>query len=539
MNKLIETIQDLVAYSESKYLDKPAFISTHENVYHKISFKEVHNIIKRITRLLEKNNIKPSDKVGILSENRPEWALVHLAITSMGAVAVPLDSMANSTEIANLLRESESKMVFISKSMKDKNVFTCKTFLMEEIEALIEKSETHYKVSKENLAAIVYTSGTTGDSKGVMLSHDNIISNVLSISSLFDISLKDNFLSVLPLNHMFETTAGFLGPFYCGASITFTDSLKSYNLLRIMQDTKVTIMCAVPLLFNLFYDGIEREVSEKGFLANSFFSLLKFISKLLSYQKLRKFLFSMIHKKLGGHIRFWVSGGAAIAPNIIKGFDLFGITILQGYGLTEASPILTCNTLKENRIGSVGKPIPGVKISIGEKGELLACGKNIMKGYYKRQELTDEVLQDNWLHTGDVGKIDENGYIYITGRLKDVIITEAGVNIYPEEIEAYLNKLPGVKESCVLGYNATKGREAGPEKVAAIIFPDYLFFEKQKISDEANIKDHLQNKVYILNRNLAEFKRISKIELAKNEFPKTSTRKIKKSEVKKALNLEA
>jgi long-chain acyl-CoA synthetase len=397
------------------------------------------------------------------------------------------------------------------------------------------------QVDFDDVASIVYTSGTTGIPKGVMLTHRNIMFDVISAVPLFDVGPGDNFLSVLPLYHTFETTAGFLGPFYLGCKITYAESLKSHNILRNMQETGVTVMLGVPLLYQLFYDGILREVEEKGL--DKVFSVLFAVSRAFRNViglNIGKILFSTVHKKFGGKIRFFCSGGAAIDPEVLKNFDLMGFTILQGYGLTESAPIITVCTMKENKYGSIGKPIPGVEVKIAGTepvGEILAFGPNIMKGYYKRKELSSRVVINGWLHTGDVGYKDEEGYLFITGRCKDVIVTGSGVNVYPDEIEFSLKKVPAIKESCVLGSKVTAGVRKGTEQVIALIVPDMEFFEKTGNKEDDFVQKTIADEIEKFNKKVADYKRIARFIIHKEELPKTRLRKVKRFMVRKELGI--
>jgi long-chain acyl-CoA synthetase len=251
---------------------------------------------------------------------------------------------------------------------------------------------------------------------------------------------------------------------------------------------------------------------------------------------LGKFLFASVHKKFGGKIRFFVSGGAALDPDIARNFEIMGFTMLQGYGLTESSPVLACCTLKKNKIGSVGQPVPGIEIRIsgpGKVGEILAFGHSIMKGYYNQKELTSRVLIDNWLHTGDLGYLDENGYLFITGRSKDTIVTASGVNVYPEEIEFSLNKMPVVKESCVIGVKVKDGVRKGAEEVVALIVPDIEYLEKLGKEDDESIKEMIAQEVQNYNKRIADSKRIARFIIRKEELPKTRLKKLKRFELKK------
>jgi len=536
------TIKDLLALSAHKYKNKLAFqIRKESNGYRKFTFGQVAREVVKVQAALRELGVSKGDRVALLSESRPEWPISYLAIASMGAIVVPLDAMFFHVDIITLLNDSGAKAIILSQKFKDSIRGTKverQEIVMEDFANLSYPSEPIVShVSLDNPAAIIYTSGTTGVPKGVVLTHKNLMSNVVAVTSSDKLDPKDNFLSVLPLHHIFETTVGFLGPFYAGCTITHAESLKSHNILQNMRETNVTIMCGVPLLYQLFYDGIQREVEEKGlkFVFSLLFSISKFF-KLIIGVNLGRHIFKTVHKKFGGKIRFFVSGGAAIDPDLLKNFDLMGFTILQGYGLTESSPVLTCCTLKNNKLGSVGRPVPGVEVKISgvePVGEILAFGPNIMKGYFKRKELTSRVVINGWLHTGDVGYFDEEGYLFITGRSKDIIVTGAGVNVYPEEIEFELNKFYVIKESCVMGQKIAEGVRKGSEEVVAIIVPEMEYFEG--MTDDKFIYKVIKEEVDGLNSRMADFKRIARIIIRKKELPKTRLMKVKRAEIKKEM----
>ncbi|MEE8637631.1 MAG: AMP-binding protein, partial [Candidatus Margulisiibacteriota bacterium] len=512
----IKTIKEMLEQNAEKFRDQVAFQMRQNGGYRKITFLEASELAKRVQVALVNLGVGREDRVALISENRPEWPVSYLAIASLGAIVVPLDAMLSKEDILPLLEDSGAKAIILS----EKYIEYFRGTGVEERKIIMEKFDRlpsaapgslPHEVTLDDLAAIVYTSGTTGIPKGVMLTQRNIMSNVIEVSALFDFSPKDNFLSVLPLHHTFENTCGFFGAFYNGCKITYAESLKSHNILQNMQETGVTIMCGVPLLFQLFYNGIMREVEEKKL--KKVFSALFVIAKFFKYVigfNIGKKLFATVQKKFGGKIRFFVSGGAPIDPEVIKNFDLMGFTILQGYGLTESSPILTCCTLKDNKIGSVGRAIPGVEIRISGTdpvGEILAFGPNIMKGYYKRKELTSRVVVNGWLQTGDVGYLDEEGHLFITGRSKDVIVTASGVNVYPEEIEFPLSKIPTIKEACVMGAKVKEGVRKGTEEVIALIVPDMEHFEKLGHTEDPFIQETISNEVQSLNKKMADYKR--------------------------------
>jgi len=552
----ISTLKQMVDRSASLFGDSVAMQIRRDGAYRTWTFNEVSQSVRNLASHLASLGISPGDRVAILSENRPEWAISYLAVAYIGAVAVPLDALLSSRDHANLLKDSASKGVILSArflsglrefrgELQDLKFTVCMdpsddALSFEKMAGEARGEVPQAKLCSGDLAAILYTSGTTGASKGVMLSHGNIVSNVLALAELFPmIGREDNFLSVLPLHHTFETTTGFLCPFYMGSRITYAESLKSHVLISNMQDSGVTIMLGVPLLFRLFYDGIKRGVEEKGLFARVLFNVLLFVSgfvRKITGLNAGRALFPMVHDKLGGNVRFWVSGAAAIDPEVISGFDLMGITILQGYGLTESSPVLTCCTLKNNRTGSVGKPLPGVEVRIDHpddsgEGEILAKGPNIMKGYYNRPDVTERTIRDGWLCTGDIGRFDADGYLFITGRSKDVIVTGSGLNVYPEELEMELSKSDLISECCVLGRKVKEGMRKGMEEIVAVVIPD-----AEKASGE-DAEKALRGEISRVNAGLPEYKRISDIIVMKGEFPKTSTRKVKRYVLRKELGL--
>jgi long-chain acyl-CoA synthetase len=533
------TLKDLLIQSAQKFRDNLAFQIKIDGKYVGWTYKDVAGYAAGLIAHLKGMGVQKGDKVAILSENRPEWSISYLAVTSMGAVAVPLDALGTEYDLKGIIEHSESKGIIVSDKfailIKDAPNLKFILSMDKDFTALRSSASEDYgyNVDLNDIAAIVYTSGTTGIPKGVMLSHKNIMSNVITGSALFDIGPDDMMLSVLPIHHTFETVAGFLAPFYCGARITYAESLKSFKLIQNMNETKTTILIGVPMLYQLFYDGIIREVEEKGAAFVTVFNILLMVSRISKYlfrKNIGKLLFGEVHKKLGGHFRFWVSGGAAIDPDLLKKFDLIGFTIIQGYGLTESSPVISACTLSQNKFGSVGRPIPGVTVKL-VNGEIVAKGPNIMQGYFKMPEETAKVIKDGWLYTGDIGRIDKDGYLYITGRSKDVIVTSAGLNVYPDEIEFELNKIHFIKESCVIGR-----KKRGTEEVFAVASPNIEYFEKMGLSMEENsIYNAIYETVEKLNERLPLHKRISGIEVRFSEFPKTSTRKIKRFAVRKEM----
>ncbi len=527
--------------------------------YKEISYSSFYDSLNKIGSFLIDSGIKHGDRVALFCENRPQWPVVYFGTTNIGAIIVPLDPKLESEELYNLLSDSGAQVIFASEELfgKVEKVRSRLPLLRKSVNIDTDLDEiltcsphpvpyTLAPVCPDDIAAIIYTSGTTGNPKGVMLTHKNIMSNVIGIDPLFRmIGPGDNFLSILPNYHTFETTAGMFCPLFKGASITYAESLKSYHLLNNMQETKVTLICGVPLLYKLFLDGIKRQVDEKGLVAKTIFSVLLFISmcsKVFLRVNIGRHLFGFIHKKFGGHIKFFVSGGAPLDPKIIKEFDLMGFTILQGYGLTETSPILAACTLDNNVFGSVGRPLPGVDIKIHAPnregiGEIMAKGPNIMKGYYNDPGATSETIMDGWFRTGDLGRLDAKGNLYITGRSKDLIVLGSGKNVYPDEVEFAISKSPFVKEICVFGSKIRSGIREGMEEVHAAIVPDmdkmadWVTKRGMELND-STVKTVIGEEVENWGKLLTPHKRIARYYIAEGELPKTATKKIKRFAVK-------
>ncbi|MGE4357371.1 MAG: long-chain fatty acid--CoA ligase, partial [Candidatus Omnitrophota bacterium] len=494
--------------------------------------------------------------IGILSENRPEWVYAYFAILAIGGVVVGIDVNLKPQEVLFILQHAEIKTLFVSKNVfplvseikplsslekiisfdytEDKNILCLSDFLNR------DKKDSKFiypSISADDLAMIVYTSGTTGKPKAVMLSHGNISSNIEMIHRIFKWDWRDNFLSLLPLSHMFELTCGLLAPFSSGAKVTYIGSLRPDYILETMQKEKVTYVMVVPGILRLIRMEILKQIKQFS-LQKKFFFYLCFgicaVFRVLNFN-LGKIIFRKIHQRFGKHLKFFVSGGAPLSPFIIWWYDVLGISVLQGYGLTEASPVVSVNTPSENRIGSVGKPLPGIEVKIEndlEEGEVLVKGKNVMLGYYKNPEETEIALRDNWLYTGDIGSIDSHGFLYILGREKNVIVLESGLKVYPEELEEELLKKPIIREVCIIGKKEFGYPE---EKVYALIVPNEEYLGLTIEKDGEKIKELLEKEIKALNERMAVYKHIRGFEIRK-ELPKTATRKIKKELVKNTLN---
>ncbi|MEE2993245.1 MAG: AMP-dependent synthetase/ligase [Gemmatimonadota bacterium] len=536
------TLQSLIERLRENHPDVVAFRIKRDGDYVEFTRGEVAQRAAVLGAHLASLGVQPGDRVGLLSDNQPEWGMAYLSIVGHGMTAVPIDRLLKPGEYQRILEDSGARAIIVSGGFIE-DVRKIKDSLPN-LEHILHLEDTvhqeqngvapDYVADPDDLAVLIYTSGTTGQPKGVMLSHKNIMSNVVSCTQSISFSRGDNFLSVLPMHHTFECTAGFLAPIYQGATVTYVGSLKSRDIIDTMRDTQATIMLAVPLLYEKMHAGILRKIKTQPphlkTILNLSMSVVKVAEKF--NKKIGHAVFRSLREKGGfGSIRFFISGAAALPPEVAQGFERLGMVILQGYGLTEASPVVSVNRFGNPKHDSVGPVISGVEVKVLNPdetgvGELMFRGDNVMLGYYNNTEATEEVLKDGWLYTGDSGWVDEDGHIHIAGRLKNVIVTKAGKNIYPEEIEGELSLSPYIAE--VLVFGAVKA-SSGEEYVKAIVVPDYEYLEQENMdTDEAFLTTLLDQEIRERCANLADYKRVKEFELRKEEFPKTSTRKIKR-----------
>ncbi len=562
------TMPQMLERSVQYYGDLPAMRAFKDGSFKTITFRELNREVERIAAGLIAQGIKPGDRIGILSENRPEWGIAYFAILKIGGINVPLDALLKPTEIRHILRESGARAVITSdKFLSDFQSGEILTRKLEFIIAMDRRSYSNDDASipalqfneignegiseklvwhdgdKDDTVALLFTSGTTGQSKGVMLTHHNILSDICGTLKSIYFYTWDNFLSVLPIHHAFECTCGFLTPLAGGASITYARSLKSKEILEDISSNQCTIMLGVPLLFEKMYSGLLRAIEKKPRSTRLIFSTsmgaVKFVRKSLGYNMGER-VFKGLREKAGlSSLRLFVSGGAPLPPEVGDGFESLGIKFIQGYGLTETSPVLTLNPPEKPKHASIGKAIPGAELKLSEPdsrgiGELLARGPMVMKGYYENPKATAEVFADDgWFRTGDSAYKDTEGYYYIVGRVKNLIVTRAGKNIYPEEIEALLLRSPYIAEVLVMGRSSSDSEKQLVDSVEAVIVPDYEFLEQQaEVLDKEFTQDDLNSIIKVeINRlcsDIAEYKRVKAFRIREDEFIKTSTKKIKR-----------
>ncbi len=556
------SIHEIMESINRRWFSKTALQIKTKDGWNSLSYVPLGERAVDVSSTLLKLGIEKSDRAAILSESRPEWAIALFGVISCGGIVVPMDAKLSEKEIEFILSDSGAKFIFVSEkhlpvidTIKPKLPGLKHIFLLDDADRKdviklkdlkIRYGDKKYlPIGLEDTALIVYTSGTTGIAKGVELTYKNLIFQAKELNRIIHYSEEDNFLSMLPLNHMLEMTGGLLSPLYVGATVTYCDSLKPANIMALMNETRTTVVITVPLVLKIFHGGIIKKAQSLPFPKKQlFFGMLHLCRFLLRFKiKVGKIFFWKVHNQFGGMLRGFVSGGAPLDPAVEIDFNAMGFNILQGYGLTETSPVITVNTLEELKYGSVGKPLPGVEVKLmkpdgtfsTDEGEIVTRGDHIMKGYYKNPGKTAEMIKNGWLHTGDIGKLDKDGFLYITGRIRNLIVLGGGKKVFPEEIEEVMSASPYIKEICVLGKKATEGLKAGTEEVFAVIVPNLERFEGEEKKDKELIKKKIGAELIRLGNNLAEYKKIPDFMLYFDELPKTSTRKIKRNAVKELI----
>ncbi|KPJ67368.1 MAG: hypothetical protein AMJ43_03650 [Coxiella sp. DG_40] len=505
--------------------------------YNKFTYKDIYRISQSVAYWLHKFGLKKGDRVAIVLENRPEWSAIYFAIMFIGGIAVPLDPQSTKEDVKYFLRNSGSKVVFTSQQFLPlfPRLSLLRIITIDDKMFRAESPTTiAIEVSPKDIASILYTSGTTGKPKGVMLTHENFYANFQSINKLKIFTEKgyQNILSILPLHHSFPFMVTLIAPLFTGNLITYVESLRVEEILAAMRETKVTILAGVPQIFYMFYRRISDELNKFPFLLKTFLSSsieLLWLLRRLSKINLSKMLLAKVHEAFGKSLKFFVSGGAKLDPEVAKFLTKIGFTILEGYGLTETAPVVTFNRYGKQKIGSVGQPIPDVKVKIINPdehgiGEVAISGSNVMLGYYKLTEETQQVLKNDWFYSGDLGYLDKQNYLYLTGRKKELIILSGGKNITPEEVELYYSQSPVVKELCVLAIG-----EGTEERLAAVIVPDLDYCRKV---GQVNVRDSIKWDLENLSKKYPAYKRIMDFIVVKEDLPRTRLGKLKRFAIK-------
>lgn len=562
-------LKEMINLSAQKHGDKPAFRfkTDKPGEFRNITFNDFLNDINALgTKLI---NMGLSDKrIAIISDNRYEWALAYMAIACGTGVVVPLDKMLPANELEALIIRSGVEAIFYSskydevmQDIRNRKTTDLRYYISMDLEKrengvysqkelvkagkeLIEKGNRKFldaKINNEAMGFMLFTSGTTAMSKAVMLSHKNIASNLMDIAKVLNLDERDTLLSFLPLHHTFECTVGFLYPISRGSSIAYCEGIR--HIANNIKEYQITAMISVPALYESIYKRLMKNIEKKGKLpeVEKMIKLTNMFSKVGI--DLKRVIFKDIIDGLGGKIRLLVNGAAALSPEVEKGFNDLGITTVQGYGLTETSPVISAGTDFEQKIGSVGKVFPSVKLKIVDKdengiGEIHVKAPTVMLGYYQNEEATKEVLDKGWFNTGDLGYVDKKGFLFLCGRKKSVIVLKNGKNVFPEEIETVINKIDGVKESFVYG-QAEEDDKIDLKVCAKIVYDKELMKETYNAQTEEEIYNVLWDKIKEINKTMPEYKYVKKIIVTEEELVKTTTQKIKRHEEMKKIQKNA
>jgi long-chain acyl-CoA synthetase len=517
----------------------------------RFTYAELRSFAERVAGFLAAGGIAPGDRVLLAAENRPEWAVAFFGVLLAGGVAVPVDAQLSAAELSNLARSAGARVALLSEEVAEREPDLVRGWsagggprpaLLAEALAGDPARAPRHAAQPEDVASIIFTSGTTGTPKGVMLSHRNFASLVAKLSAVFELGPGDGLLSVLPLHHTFEFTCGLLVPLSRGAEIEYLDELTADTLGEALESGRVTAMIGVPALWSLLHRRITQELAARPGPVESAARALMGANAWLRDEwgaNLGKLLFWPVHRKMGGRLRILVSGGSALSPEVQKAFHELGFDLYEGYGLTEAAPVLAVSSPEEGprpggatraRPGGVGKPLPGVELRIDQPdaagvGEVLARGPNVMLGYWKAgagapevdRDLTGAVLVDGWLHTGDLGRLDEEGRLTLVGRKKDVILDADGKNVYPDEIEEMYASDDLVKELSVVGLPDARG-----EKVGMLVVPAWRGRDREEV--RRLLREHVRK----VSASLAFHKRVKVWHVFEGDLPRTSTRKVKR-----------
>ena len=539
---MVNDIPSIFCSTAEKFKDRIAF-NYFDGSWKALTYADFLGLSLRFRAGLLELELVRGERAAIVSENRPEWCASYMAILMSGGIAVPVDMQLGSGEIRNLLMDSETKMVFYSSKTE--------SAVMEAIRGSDVKgvnfdspiptsgdspdSTTPFNspfvkgdqggcavVHPDDIASIIYTSGTTGNPKGVMLTHANFCSDAGEVIKVGVVNQDDNVLSVLPLHHTYPFMCTFLTPVFLGATITFSPGLKPAELISAIEDKDVTIVVGVPRLFEMIRNGMLSKLRGKKYASALLIGMVRLCSILRRTFDINpgKLIFSSAHAKFG-RLRFFASGGARLDPEVMKNLEAIGFTVVEGYGLTETSPVITFNPVKRRKPGSAGKPFPSVGLKIAEDGEVMARGPMVMKGYYKNQQATEEAIKDGWLLTGDTGYIDADGYLFITGRKKEVIVLSSGKNIYPEDVEKAYMVTPLIKELCVTGID----RNGVVDYIQAVIVPDFDYARK---AGTGNIGEALNWEINIVSAKLPEYMRLKGFTLYPDPLPRTPLGKLRR-----------
>jgi long-chain acyl-CoA synthetase len=512
--------------------DRFAFAVDHEDRFEEYGYLDVLRHADAVAETLAAKGIQPNDRIGILMENIPQWVFVLLGAMRFGAVTVPLATTLPEDALRNVIRHSGAKLVFSDAPNIEKarvlGVPVIEHYLPPGTDAVAKRAGFP---SGDSTAVIIYTSGTTGDPKGVQLTVDNLNSEIQSILSHFEISSDHRILSVLPFSHILPLIANGLGPLCVGAGVVFLSSISPQRIIDAFHRRHITLFVCVPQFFYVLHKRIFAQAESQPLFLRLLFRLMLMIARRLKSQAIRRKLFSRVHQAIGPDLHLLASGGSRFDTRVAQDMNDLGYTMLQAYGLTETSAAATATPPSANHIGSVGTPLRGVSIHIDSPddegiGEVWIRGPIIMKGYYKDDQRTAEVMEDGWLRTGDLGFVHPDGNLEITGRSKDVIVLASGKNIYPEELELHYSKSAYIKELCVCGIEDQTDHLG--ETLHAIVVPDMDEFRKR---GQTAITEMIRFEMENLSKQLPSYQRVHSLAIRNEPLPRTVTRKLKRFEI--------
>ena len=550
----ITDLKDMLKKSGKEYANKIAYqIRIEEGKYRNISHKEVREMIDSLGTALINMGLK-GKRIAVIGENRWEWEIAYLSIVCGTGIVVPLDKSLPENELKSLIERSEIEAIIYSKkyetmleSAKNEGVGRLKHLISMDLaqhrngiyaeKELIEagkeliklgnKEFINAEIDNEKMSIMLFTSGTTSASKIVALSHKNLCSNLMDIASILDIDCNDVFLSFLPLHHVFECTVGFLFALYKGAKTVFCDGIR--HIPENMREYKVTVMASVPAIYEKIFKIIRRQIEKQG-------KLKEILQKEEQYRnhtmEEKKRVFQEIHDILGGNVKLLISGAASLDSGIEEKYRLLGLNLVQGYGLTETSPVIAIGTKQYYKVGTIGKTVPSVNAKVVNAnqegiGELIVQGPNIMLEYFGNRAETKKALVDGWFYTGDLARIDEEGYIFICGRKKSVIVLKNGKNIFPEEMENLINRIEGIEESFVFGKQMSEDKN-DVKIFAKLVYNQEIVENTYKVQGEGSIYQVINEKIKELNKTMPHYKAIKGIMLTQEPLIKTTTNKIKR-----------
>jgi long-chain acyl-CoA synthetase len=575
VNRLVDSrdrhsVREMVEGFDPAWLPLPALQMKRPDGYWRLTYRDLQNHVRGFGEALLARGVRKGDRVGLIAENRSEWVLTYLAVTCIGAIIVPYDILLKVDELAVIVRASGARTVVTSSEYLEKVTRTLGAMKDSPVEALILCDDTtapvpgvkvlsfhemlaqgmkaraeggraydNAVVAPLDPAALIFTSGTTGTPKGVLLSNRGVVENGDAVQMTTKLGFGDNWIIVLPFHHTYPTNMGIFVPLLSGAVITPVPSMKTNVLIGIMKETTATCIPAMPLLIEKIYKGVWTSVKARGPLIHGLFRSMFAVSRFfftVLHVRIGKYLFKSVARELGlTKIRWFVSGGGPITKDTIDGMESLGFPTYQGYGLTETSPVVSTSCPSNNRPGSVGVQLWNVEVRIdvpdqNGNGEILVRGSCVMLGYYNMEDKTREVIDaEGWFHTGDIGKLDKDGFLYVTGRLKNIIVTKGGKNIYPEEIEALLSANPLLSEVVVVG----RLDKEGGEYPHAIIYPDPELLsamekEQGKTFTDDEVRALVRAEIQKCMAGVAVYKIPHDFDVSREELPKSGTRKVKR-----------